>query len=134
MAGVRSEPHPPVPACHLSGRGSLMLELSHGWAATSSSMQSLLLSTWTVLPGWPLFISGGLLSLTMLLPERVEESLVAKAGFPVLLDPVSDPTSLSPPRTDIGKACYTCAVGRCGVSEAHRVHGQHPPGKTRYCG
>lgn len=106
-----------MPACHLSGRGSLMLELSHGWAATPSSMQSLLLSTWTVLPGWSLFIFRGSLSLTTLLPERVEETLVAKAGFAVLLDPVSDPTSLSPPRTEMTKACYTCALGHCGVSE-----------------
>lgn len=58
----------------------------------------------TLLPGRPVFISGGLLSFIVLLPERVEESLVAKAGFPGLLGPVSDPTSLSPPRTDMGKA------------------------------
>lgn len=36
---------------------------------------------------WPSLTSGRLFSLMALLLERVEESLVAEAGFPVLLDP-----------------------------------------------
>lgn len=36
---------------------------------------------------WPSLTSGRLFSSMALLLERVEESLVAEAGFPVLLDP-----------------------------------------------
>lgn len=57
-----------------------------------------------------------------MLQERIEKNWVTEAGFQIHLDPVSNATCLSPPRTDKGEAHCTCAVGHCGLyKELHCV-------------
>lgn len=123
MGGVPRPLCPPGSACHLSGSGSLLLELSHdcGWAAPSSMLPPLLL-TWTALSGRHLLPADGFPELQCC-RKGLRRAGWQRLDFRSLWIPcLMNAARLSPPRTNMGEAHCTCATGHCGLcKELHCV-------------